>query len=75
MEMNNVVGAILQVFSGVGNWIATGVNNMIPMFWTAAESGSGGELTFLGVLAVAGLAISVTFLLIGIVQNFLHFRG
>ena len=73
--MDNVVGAILQVFTGVGNWITTGVNNMVPMFWQAAETGSAGELTFLGVLAVAGLAISVTFLLIGVIQNFLHFRG
>lgn len=73
--MSNVVGAILEVFSGVGEWITSGVNAMIPMFWQAAETGSAGQLTFLGVLAVAGLAISVTFLLIGVIQNFLHFRG
>jgi hypothetical protein len=34
-----------------------------------------GALTFLGVLAVAGLAVSVVFLLMGVVSNFLHFRG
>lgn len=68
--MTGVLGAILEVFSSVGDWIATAVADLIPMFYVA-ESG----LTFLGVLAVAGLAISVVFLIIGVIQNFLHFRG
>lgn len=66
---NSVLDAILAVFLAVGEWISEAVNGMVPMFW--AE----GSLTFLGVLAVAGLAFSVAFLLIGIIQNFLHFRG
>lgn len=66
----SVLEAILAVFMSVGEWISGAVNALIPMFWVA-ETG----LTFLGVLAVAGLAISVTFLLIGLIQNFLHFRG
>lgn len=68
--MTGVLGAILEVFSSVGDWIATAVTDLIPMFYVA-DSG----LTFLGVLAVAGLAISVVFLIIGVIQNFLHFRG
>lgn len=66
----SVLSAILDVFSSVGTWITTAVQNIIPMFYTA-EAG----LTFLGVLAVAGLAFSVVFLLIGIIQRFLHFAG
>lgn len=66
----SVLSAILEVFSNVGTWITTAVQNIIPMFYVA-ESG----LTFLGVLAVAGLAFSVVFLLIGIIQRFLHFAG
>lgn len=66
----NVLEAILAVFLSVGEWISGAVTALIPMFWVA-ETG----LTFLGVLAVAGLAISITFLLIGLIQNFLHFRG
>lgn len=66
---NTILEAILAVFLAVGEWISSAVNTMVPMFW--AE----GSLTFLGVLAVAGLAFSVAFLLIGIIQNFLHFRG
>lgn len=70
--MNNVLTDILAIFSGVGEWIADAVNALVPMFYTAGENGG---LTFLGVLAVAGLAISVVFLIIGVIQNFLHFRG
>lgn len=73
--MSNILTAILAIFTGVGEWISTAVTAMIPMFWTAGESGGAGQLTFLGVLAVAGLAFSVSFLMIGIIQKFLHFRG
>lgn len=65
-----VLEAILAVFSAVGDWIVESVPTMMPMFYNA-ETG----LTFMGVLAVAGLAFSVVFLLIAIVQRFLHFGG
>lgn len=64
-----VLDAILSVFTSVGTWIAGAVDQVTPMFY------DNGALTFLGVLAVAGLAISVVFLIIGVIQNFLHFRG
>lgn len=66
-----VLEKILEVFSGIGTWIADAVTDLIPMFWNSADS----TLTFLGVLAVAGLSFSVVFLIIGLIQNFLHFRG
>lgn len=65
-----VLTAVLEVFTAVGNWITGAVTQLIPMFYTP-ESG----LTFMGVLAVAGLAFSVIFLVLSIIQNFLHFRG
>ena len=65
-----ILEKVLDVFSGVGDWISGAVTDLIPMFY-AADTG----LTFLGVLAVAGLAFSVVFLVLGIIQNFLHFRG
>ena len=68
--VSNVLDAILEVFSSIGEWIPGAVTSLIPMFYTA-EAG----LTFLGVLAVAGLAFSVVFLVMGLIQNFLHFRG
>lgn len=68
--MTNVLDAILAVFMSVAEWISGAVTSLIPMFYVA-ETG----LTFLGVLAVAGLAISVVFLIIGVIQNFLNFRS
>lgn len=64
-----VLADILDVFDSIATWIASAVQSLIPIFWT--ETG----LTFMGVLAVAGLSISVIFLIIGVIQNFLHFRG
>lgn len=64
----NVLSRILEVFSSVGTWITEAVSNITPMFY---ENESG--LTFMGVLAVSGLAFSVAFLLIGIIQRFLRF--
>lgn len=64
-----ILEAILEVFSSVASWLGTAVTALIPLFW--AE----GALTFLGVLAVAGLAFSVIFLVMGIIQRFLHFGG
>lgn len=65
-----VLDSILAVFDAVGNWIPGAVTNLVPLFY-AADTG----LTFLGVLAVCGLAFGVVFLVMGIIQNFLHFRG
>lgn len=68
--MSNVLTNIFEVFTSIGTWISTAVNNVAGMFYSS-ESG----LTFLGILAVAGLGFSVIFLLIGLIQRFLHFRG
>lgn len=65
-----VVTAVLGVFTAVGEWLTTAIADLIPMFYSA-ETG----LTILGVLALMSLAISVVFLLVGVIQNFLHFRG
>lgn len=61
--MTGVLDAILAVFSSIGEWIANAVTDLIPMFYTA---GDGGGLTFIGVLAVSSLGISVIFLIIGV---------
>lgn len=71
----SVLESILAVFSAVGEWFSTFVPTLFALFWTPGASGEAGTLTFLGVLAVAGLAISVVFLVVGLIQNFLHFRG
>lgn len=62
--------AISKVFDGVITWIISAINQAVPLFYVAEKG-----LTFLGVLSVVGLSISVFFLLIGLIQNFLHLRG
>lgn len=68
--MASVVSAITDVWGSLMNWLATNIPAVIKVFYDA-ESG----LTFLGTLAVVALGISVFFLLMGLIQNFLHLRG
>ena len=68
--MTQVISSITGVFTAIAEWIASAVTAITPMFYVA-ESG----LTFLGTLAVCGLGFGVIFLIIGLIQNFLHFRG
>lgn len=70
-----MLDAILDVFDSIGAWIISAVNNLTPMFWDSAANSGAGALTLMGVLAVVGLAFSTIFLILGIIQNFLHFRG
>lgn len=65
----SVLNNILDVFEAVSSWIVSSVTGIIPMFYDQTNG-----LTFLGILAIAGLAFSVAFLLIGIVQRFLRFE-
>lgn len=65
----SVISAITAVFTAVMEWIITAITAVVAVFWT------GEALTFMGVLAVVGLAISIFFLLLGLIQNFLHLRS
>lgn len=69
--MTSVLTSILAVFSAIGTWIVGAVKDMIPIFWNATDS----SLTLIGVLAVAGLGLSVIFLVVGLIQKFFHFAG
>lgn len=72
----DILTAIFGVFSKFGTWIVETIPDLLGLFWKpAAESGGTGSLTFLGILAVCGLAMSVIFLLVGLIQRFLHFGG
>ena len=67
----SLLTAIFAVFTAVGDWIMTQLSELPSIFWNATDS----SLTFLGVLAVVSLGISIIFLMIRVIQNFLHFRG
>ena len=68
--MGAIITSITTVFSEIATWFVDFIPTLIGLFYVA-DTG----LTFLGVLAVCGLAISIFFLVMGLIQNFLHFRG
>lgn len=66
---------ITTVWTEIMTWVTTSLTSVQSIFYTPGASGAAGSLTFLGVLAVIGVAIGVAFLIIGVVQNFLKLRG
>ena len=68
-----MLSSIFGTFTQIANWIVTSIRGLEGLF--IDRTGEAVQLTFLGTLSVCGLGISVIFLLIGVIQNFLHFRG
>lgn len=68
--MNSIIQGMTGVFTAIFDWISTALVSLIDVFYVA-ETG----FTVLGVLSLIALGISVFFLLIGVIQNFLHLRG
>ena len=66
-----MIGQITLVWSDVLEWILAALGDAQVVFYDAANGG----LTFLGTLAVISVSIGIAFLLIGVIQNFLHLRG
>lgn len=64
-----MLGSITQVWTDVMEWITTSLGSVQTVFY------ANDQLTFLGTLSVIGVSIGVGFLIIGVVQNFLHLRG
>ena len=71
----DIIGAVTGVFTAMGEWISQFIPTLIALFWTPGTGETAGSLTFLGVLALCSLAVSIFFLIMGLIQNFLHFRG
>lgn len=69
--MTAVITAITNVFTAVIEWLVHAVPSVIEIFWTT--SADGGELTFLGTLVLLGLAVSLFFLILGLIQRWLKF--
>lgn len=63
---------ILNVFSEVGLWIIDMLTSMEGLFWTVTDGAV--QLTYVGILSICGLAFSVVFLIIGVLQRFLRFK-
>ena len=69
-----MVQAITTVWTEIMTWITQALSSVQDVFYTTGTGGTG-ELTFLGVLAVIGVAIGIVFLVIGVIQNFLRLRS
>lgn len=67
--------AISGVFTAVFIWLVSAVQSVLSVLWVVDGTTGTGSLTVLGVLAVVALAISVFFLILGLIQKFFHFRG
>lgn len=70
-----MIGAITEVWTEVLAVLTTMLASVQNIFYTAGTGDEAGELTFLGILAVITVAISICFLVISVVENFLKFRG
>lgn len=60
---------IFAVWSKITQWIVEGLASVSNAFY------ANGKLTLLGTLCIIPLALGLAFLLIGIIQKFLHLRG
>lgn len=69
-EYRNVAEEILSLWSVIMSWLVSAVFAAIPVFYVAGEG-----LTFIGFLAIAGMAVSVAFLFVMIIKRFLRFGG
>lgn len=63
-----IIDRILAVWNIVLEWFSGAFEKLVPIFYVA-ETG----LTFVGYLAVGGMAVSAAFLFLGLVQKWLRF--
>lgn len=75
----DLIKGVTDVFGAIGEWIISFLQSLIPLFWVegtgVGETATAGHLTFFGIMAVIGLAISVFFLLMRVIENFIHLRS
>lgn len=65
-----MLAAIFDTFVQIFSWLRSSLGMVMHTFYTTE-----GGLTFFGTLSLVALGISIFFLLMRVVQNFLHFRG
>lgn len=64
-----MIGSITTVWTEVMEWVTTSIGSVETVFY------ANNQLTFIGTLSVITVAIGVSFLIIGVIQNFLKLRG
>lgn len=68
-ESKSLTNDLFSVFGSVGSWISGAASSLVDMFW------DGSSLTFVGILSVSALALSVIFLVLSFIERFLRFGG
>lgn len=68
--VEKMVQHITEILTSFGQWVVSSLQSIIPVFYDS-ENG----LTIFGILALGSLAIGIFMMLIGVLQNFLHFRS
>lgn len=68
-ESKSLTNDLFSVFGSVGSWISGATSSLVDMFW------DGSSLTFVGILSVSALALSVIFLVLSFIERFLRFGG
>lgn len=63
-----MIGAITEVWSSILTWITSSMSSVQTVFYDE------GALTFLGVLAVIGVAVGICLLIFNKVRDFLSLR-
>lgn len=71
--MSNFLTAMLAVFTSIGTWFSETLPTFTNLFYVT--SGENAGFTMLGYLAIAGLGISIVFLLVSVITRFLKFKG
>ena len=66
-----MITSILAVWEEILQFFTDNFPSVQSMFWDTA---GGGQLTLLGTLCVINVAIGVFFLIMGVIQNFIHLR-
>lgn len=69
MTEGNIITGLLQGIGMVGEWLIEFIPTVLGMFWSA------GTFTALGWLLVIGMGISIFFLIVGFISNFIRLRG
>lgn len=67
--LETVSSAIGSWITAMFGWIADAIEGIVPIFYT---TGAEGGLTFIGVMALFGLALGILFFVINFVRGFLR---
>lgn len=65
-----MVAHLLEIWTALVTWLTTNLTSVQSIFYTA-ESG----FTLMGTLTAIGVAVSIVFVLIGTIANYVRLRG